>query len=529
LFKTARFKIHNPSRHKATMLLYAQGRCHVTLKKVLESALSDPEFLSKATMLDKKGRPRVNGYRISKVLYTLAPKRWDLAPLRDYLIGDATGMLLSHFKKLEKAKNPSNPPTVPGLDPPSASERNRLVEEFARTIEFPPKPAQEERIRKEATAGHRRVAARLDGIYRSWAATRAAGQLLRSLDASLPRPLEFTRPEFERGFLLARKGENFYLLIRLFGADSRYREEKTLEDGFVDVRTGEVIAGRKYPGLVLPLELGREFHEAEFLQHGRPQSAKLLIRKDGNGRPEFYVHIAFEFQPVPIETNSFMGIDRGAAMIGAASIVDSDGRLNSLRVNLEGNAFSAEMARNRRRIAEAQRKGLQKSRLFRVRGRRADIVIGEYANRLIQTAVKQGAQIVLEKIDAPAMGRFLTQSQFRKLHSVLEYKAARAGLPKPIEVPAARTSQTCGRCGHWSPENRPRKDESGASIQDKFLCIRCAYAANADENASHIIALRGLHQTLIKGGRFRKFAEFQQWLVELSGRDGPPASPPVGQ
>ena len=37
MFKTARFKIHNPSRHKAAMLMYALTHYHLTLKRVLEA------------------------------------------------------------------------------------------------------------------------------------------------------------------------------------------------------------------------------------------------------------------------------------------------------------------------------------------------------------------------------------------------------------------------------------------------------------------------------------------------------------
>jgi hypothetical protein len=35
------------------------------------------------------------------------PKGWELAPVRDYLIADATAMLLSHLKKDEKGKKSS--------------------------------------------------------------------------------------------------------------------------------------------------------------------------------------------------------------------------------------------------------------------------------------------------------------------------------------------------------------------------------------------------------------------------------------
>jgi transposase len=125
----------------------------------------------------------------------------------------------------------------------------------------------------------------------------------------------------------------------------------------------------------------------------------------------------------------------------------------------------------------------------------------------------------MEKIDGVAMGRFLKQSQFAKLFQMLSYKALRVGLPKPMEVPAARTSQTCGACGHWAKENRPHKDVFGKPLQDAFRCVACGHDANADENASQIIALRGLQQ-IVSGGKFTKWIVFEPWLKAILDRDG---------
>ena len=320
--------------------------------------------------------------------------------------------------------------------------------------------------------------------------------------------------------MLAQKRNDYYLLIRLFSQGHRYWERKQLDEGFVDCRTKEAIGGRIYPGAILPLELGRDFHEREYLEHGRPQSAKLLIRRRDDGEEEFYAHIAFEFSPEPVATETFLGVDRGAAKIGAATVIARSGGVIAEKIELEGAVFSAEMALWRKRIAELQRKGIQRHRAFRLRGRKADIAIGEYANRLVATALKHRSQIALESIKGTAMGRFLTQSQFQKLHQALTYKAERVGLPPPVEVPAAYTSQTCARCGHKAPENRPRRDAAGRSVQAVFHCVACGSEANADDNASEVIALRALHQEL-NGGKFQKFDVFQSWLKELRAGTAP--------
>ena len=201
--------------------------------------------------------------------------------------------------------------------------------------QLPIKPQQIEKIDKAIAKKQTRVAGRLTKIYTNWAVSRAAGEVLRKLEGALPHPIEFTRNEFGRGCLLAFCNGNYYFLLRLFAAGHRYCRKNALKDGFIDCKTGEILDGKSYPGLILPLELGREFHEQEYFTHGAIQSAKLVVKRipDKSSDPrlqsdpekvqfdaanfEFYVHAAFEFKPVPTETTTFLGIDRGAAKLGA--------------------------------------------------------------------------------------------------------------------------------------------------------------------------------------------------------------------
>jgi transposase len=512
LFKTARFKVHNPSRHKAAVLSYALQHYHLTLKRVLEAALADPELKPKITKIGKNGKERTDKAALSRLLYTLAPKNWALAPLRDYMIQDAAAMLLSHFEKAAKGKNESNPPTLRGLDPPSQEDRDRAFAEFAST-EFVPSSDQDEEIQAATAAGQVHRAQKLTNIYSARSEREAMRDLLRKFDAPIPIPVNFTRHEFERGFMLARKGDNYYVCVRLFSKKHHFWRELKLDQGFTDWKTKELIECRRYPGVILPLEFGRDYHDEEYLVHGKPQSAKLMLKRNDAGQEEFYLHISFEFTPEPVRTETYLGIDRGSARIGSASVIGPDGGILAKGLDLEGAFFHRELRRFEHRIAEEQRKGAHRPRLFRLRRRWADIAIGEYANRIIAQAVKYRSQIALESINARSMARFLNRSQFAKLHAVLTYKAERVGLPKPVEVPAPYTSQTCARCGHRDPANRPKKDEAGKPLQDVFRCTRCGHEDNADVNASVVIALRALHQSM-KGGKFQKFVEFQEWLEQ---------------
>lgn len=534
MFKTARFKVHNPSRHKSTMLWYALTRYHETLKSILEQAIALPDLLESISELDAKGKLRPNKFKLSKLLYTIVPLGWELAPLRDYLIGDGSAMLMSHLSKAYKGDNGSNPPTVPGLAPISDAAFHQAYEAFTNPLaELEIRPQHQDRIDSARGLGQSQVAARLCKVYSNYAVSRAAGELLRKLEGPLPHPIEFTRVEFNRGCLLAFCDGKYYLLVRLFSAKHRYSIPQALNPGFIDCKTKSRLEGKFYPGLILPLELGREFHEREYLTHGTIQSAKLVAKRRIDIRPgsgpqdatsfDFYVHIAFKFEPEKVETQTFLGIDRGAVKLGAATLIDRQGIPIQSGIDLDGNAFAAEMQRFNEQTIRMQKAGKQRSRKFSLRGKRSDIILGEYANRIVAIAQEHKSQIVIEAIKGTTMSRFLKQSQFTKLKQMLTYKAERIGLPAPIEVPAAYTSQTCAQCGQKDPANRPKKDDQGKPIQDVFRCTDCGHRDNADSNASHIIALRGLHQAE-NGGKFKKFQLFQSWLkaaiIEHSGRDG---------
>jgi putative transposase len=64
---------------------------------------------------------------------------------------------------------------------------------------------------------------------------------------------------------------------------------------------------------------------------------------------------------------------------------------------------------------------------------------------------------------------------FFQLRQYITYKAAWAGVPVHLVDPR-NTSRTCSRCGHCEKANR--------KSQAEFLCQRCDFATNADENAA---------------------------------------------
>jgi hypothetical protein len=335
VFKAASFKIHNPSQHKRAALRSAFRQYHSTLKCALETAVADTSLLTRIYVADKKGKLRPNSFLLEKEIRKTIPKGLGISPLRDYMIGDATAMMMSYIAKKEKGDQFVQPPTLPALTAPTQHELDSSIKLFVETIQHTVKDHQLEKIDDAGKRGEPNVAARLKSIYSSWAATKAASQMLRSTQTPLPHPLEFTHCELERGFLLAKKGNRYFALARIFSAQTRFKKAYVLEEGFIDLATGEEIGGRNYSGLIFPLEMSREHHEIEFIENGKPRSAKLLARINHQGTEEFFINIVFEFTPVSIPTETVLGIDRGAAMIGAASMIDTNGNLRE-RINLHG-------------------------------------------------------------------------------------------------------------------------------------------------------------------------------------------------
>ena len=77
------------------------------------------------------------------------------------------------------------------------------------------------------------------------------------------------------------------------------------------------------------------------------------------------------------------------------------------------------------------------------------------------------------------LNRAMLNTAFGEIRRGLEYKCGRL-----IEVRPAYTSQTCSECGHAEKENR--------KTQQRFQCVSCGFASNADTNAAINIRRLGM-------------------------------------
>ena len=334
------------------------------------------------------------------------------------------------------------------------------------------------------------------------------------------RPLSFVANRKKDGFLLLYSPEKirFFIWLNLHPEDSRFASPIKV-DGLINVREcalkglpfekGEVIpfSGKSSEtGAVFPVDFGGDYQMKRFIERGNchPQSAKLIHRREAD---RFEVMITFEFT-VPViakaaeQAENYLGIDRGMDVLAALCVVDKNGATVKAEMHggdklrqwqKEEEEWEKEMRRRGKQYSSHRRRAL------------ADAEIHTVANSVVEMAQRNRAQVVMENLKGfsgaakkPKGGgragrgfrRGMNRRQYAKFARFLEYKLPIAGLPKPVSVAAAYTSQTCPECGHWKRANRPIYEENGKRKRDRFECQQCRYKKHADANAARVIALK---------------------------------------
>ncbi|MFE5861884.1 RNA-guided endonuclease InsQ/TnpB family protein [Streptomyces virginiae] len=208
-----------------------------------------------------------------------------------------------------------------------------------------------------------------------------------------------------------------------------------------------------------------------------------LIERDG----VFYLFAVCDIpEPELHEPDGFVGVDLGIVNLATTS--------SGYRAAGRGlNRHRARQIELRRKL---QAKGTQSAkRLLKKRSRKearhtADInhIVSK---TIVTTAERTGHGIALEDLTGIRSRVRLRKDQRTSLHSwafaqlaaFIEYKAKRAGVPL-VYVDPAYTSRQCSACGHIDRRNR--------RSQATFACRACGFLANADDNASHNIARKGV-------------------------------------
>lgn len=476
-YKTAVFKIHNPSKRKRVMLDDCLYRYHLAFEKALKAVFAEINTLEGLNSKDQKARIKSIATGIVNALPLATGSKSGVLKDIDASIRSYLELTKDYKKSIEGKTNEEitkmggipGKPTVPRLD--------LGIDTWAEVLQpF----LYEMSLEEEASA---------------------RDEMAREQKRGNLRPVQFTRNRISDGFLLLWNDQTnrYYIYLNLHQSQSRHGKKNQLSiDGLIDLNTGEVIKKKTALGALFPVEFGRKHQANRFVdlskmsgspRLAKPESAKLVKR--GN---DYEIHVSFAHEAwkiIPNE-NQYLGIDRGIHNLCSLVMIDDIGRIVEEK-NIDGMAL-----RHIQRLHELrQRKVQQKGRRYRSKTRLAesDKAVHTAANAIVTMAVDHQAQVVLEwlgnltnrskKRGRSNFNRMINRQQFSKLHSVLEYKLAVSGLPKAITVAAGYTSMTCPECGHCAKENRDRADP-----KNRFICQSCGYEHDADLNAAHIIALK---------------------------------------
>ena len=207
---------------------------------------------------------------------------------------------------------------------------------------------------------------------------------------------------------------------------------------------------------------------------------------------QFYLMLAIEIPDIKTQQNEeYLGVDLGIVNIA----VDSEKEVFS------GKAVNNVRCRRVRLRKKLQRKGTKsaKRKLKKLSGKEkrfARDVNHCISKKIVKKAKALGTGIALEDLKGIRKRTEKTvrkQQRYRhsswafyQLRQFIEYKAEAAGIPVE-SVDPRNTSRTCPICGCIDKKNR--------KVQDKFVCIRCGYAAMADIVAATIIRSRAVCQS----------------------------------
>jgi putative transposase len=215
----------------------------------------------------------------------------------------------------------------------------------------------------------------------------------------------------------------------------------------------------------------------------KPCSADLCY--DGkNGT--FSLHVVVEAPAPELVHEGVIGVDLGITEIATDSA---------------GNQYSGEPVKAVRRRVRRIRRLLQskgtksaKRHLKRLRQKQSRFTKNTnhvLSKRLVATASTSRKALALEDLSgirdraetvfSREMRWLMGNWAFDQLRRFVSYKAEAAGVPVVLVDPR-NTSRTCSQCGYCDKGNR--------KSQDRFLCLHCGFALNADVNAAINIGAR---------------------------------------
>jgi len=290
------------------------------------------------------------------------------------------------------------------------------------------------------------------------------------------RPILFCRYSPIRDYCLLydRDKDKYYVKLYLMNNKSKLKREVKASKGkrlYYIYKDGEELkeSAKKERFIIVPLSFGK--WQESYLKMGlsNPEILKTarLIKREN----DFYLYINIKLdEPMKIEPSTFLGVCRSIKSPAHMSLADSEGSLiKSIPISL------AEVTQNVKNIPNINK-------------------LHVIANQIIKYAVKNKSQIVVENLadkgdmlhwigkNGKEYSPVLSTSNYRRLVSIIKYKAEGNGLPTPIQVSPVGVFYTCPQCGLNTKNNR--------FSHNMFLCTVCGKASNLDDLGSFNLAHR---------------------------------------
>jgi len=417
--KTITVQLFSPSQTKKGLLLLAMNRYAKALQYLLEQCRPGVEDILASGKVPSQ-------YALTKLIdkeYLSALNYFEMQPFKDSLKLDFA-MLISSFLSLSAFRRTSYPLVF--------TDDNEIGEIFS-----------------SASPNISRAKAALSKYH-------------------APRTLLFARYDTGRDFCLLRDelSGKYYLKIYLFPASSEYRrtytESRRLALKYV-AENPTYLETRKQREryLIFPLACGKK--QAVFLDDTAKDPSKFRTARVFCRDDKFYLALSIsEDTPPACKGETFLGVARGydcplhMSVSGLEDTPTSSYRVTEPRIACD----------------DAARLHIWANQIIKKASENKSQILYEGLSRrtnLLRTPTPAGKH---KAVSFVSNGKIASLSVFgyKLLCALLPYKAAEAGLPKPIPVSSIRLYQTCPACGHCSGSNR--------FLPGLMICTRCGYSAD---------------------------------------------------
>ena len=249
---------------------------------------------------------------------------------------------------------------------------------------------------------------------------------------------------------------------------------------------------------------------------GKYKQGSAQICLDKKGKIELIISYSFEkdCNEILLDKNKILGIDLGITNVAVMSVFNSSSNSYdyfSWKTNVingkELIAFRQKYYNLRKDLSSAS-KYASEGRCghgYKAKMKKVNCVKDKVANfsdtynhkiskYIIDFAINHSCgKIQMEDLSGATSEvdeRFLKEWSYYDLQQKIEYKAKENNI-EVIKINPAYTSKRCNKCGCIKDKNRDCKNN-----QEKFKCVECGHAENADINASKNIAIPNIDEII---------------------------------